>query len=83
MRAAFLVIFTILALQAIFFSQSAVQGLPVTNAEEDDLELLDTSANTIIFRPLFVYRLQQRRLKEKREKLKRLRAQSAAANQLE
>ena len=83
MRAAFLVIFTILALQAIFFSQSAVQGLPVTNPEEGDLELLDTSANTIIFRPLFVYRLQQRRLKEKREKLKRLRAQSAAANQLE
>lgn len=43
---------------------------------------LETSANTIIFRPMFVYRLQQRRLQQKLAQLRKERAKPKGGNQL-
>lgn len=65
-------------------SSCAVEGKPVSGDPNDLLDL-ETSAQTIIFRPMFVYHLQQKRLALKLEKLRKLRAEKAAqaaANQL-
>lgn len=77
-----IVIAAILVIHGLFFC-SPVKGFPVAEEDTSGSELMDleTSANTIIFRPMFVYHLQQRRLALKLEKLRKLKAQRAQQQQ--
>lgn len=76
------IVIVIVAIQVLIFA-GPTNGLPVADTS-NDLTDLETSANTIIFRPMFVYQLQQKRLQQKLVQLKKLRAAQAqkAANQL-
>lgn len=69
-----------------FIHIPVASGLPVPDNDESrssDLMDLETSANTILFRPMFLYRIQQRRIREKVAKLKKQRAEpTKAGNQL-
>lgn len=82
----FIVLVAILVIHGLISTSSNTfaNGLPMPGGADGGAELMDleTSANTIIFRPMFVYRLQQRRIQQKLQQLKKIRAQKASANQL-
>lgn len=83
----------VVALLVIHTLLGSVNGLPVPEAGDQsqvavdsasDLVDLETSANTIIFRPMFLYQLEQKRIKQRLIQRQKLRAQRGqqAANQL-
>lgn len=61
----FVVLVALVVIHGFISSSAVVNGLPVAHPGDGDLMDLETSANTIIFRPLFVYKLQQNRLRRK------------------
>lgn len=74
----FIVILSLLLINGLILS-NVVNGLPLPEENSpdssSDLVDLETSANTIIFRPMFLYRLQQKRIQQKLIQLHKQRAQ--------